>query len=303
MSSPPEDLAPPGRERRRHDRADVLSTTLLRELTTSRVDPAYVEAAARRAQSGTPTRSGRGLWGALVLFLIGLLAVVAIQQTRQSAPQTARVRTGLLQRVERLTARTDEAGRQLDRLRTELAADRDKALERSAADRSLRDRLRALELDVGAVPLAGTGLIVSLSDAKASGGRDADGRVQDRDLQHAVNALWAAGAEAVAVNGQRVGALTAIRQAGESILVDYRPISTPYRISAIGDTDALETRLAASPATERLERLEQLYGIGFDVRRADSLELPGAASTRVLVARRAGSVPRPSVTTKGKGQR
>jgi uncharacterized protein YlxW (UPF0749 family) len=302
VSASPDDPVPPGRERRRHDRGDLLSTDLLLELTTITVDPAYIEAAARRAHSGAPPSRSRGPWGALLLFLIGLLLVVAVRQTRHTAPQAARVRAGLLQRVERLTARTDESGRQLDRLRTQLAADRDSSLARSASDRSLRDKVRALELEVGAAPVAGNGVVVVLSDADASTEAYAEGRVQDRDLQQAVNALWAAGAEAVAINGQRAGALTAIRQAGESILVDYRPIASPYRVSAIGERDSLETGFVVSPAAARFRRLQQLYRIGFEIRRADKLELPGAASTRVLVAKRAGSAPQPSGGAGGKGR-
>ena len=53
------------------------------------------------------------------------------------------------------------------------------------------------------------------------------GRVLDRDLQVMVNALWAAGAEAIAINGQRLTARSAIRYAGEAILLDFRPLVPP----------------------------------------------------------------------------
>jgi uncharacterized protein YlxW (UPF0749 family) len=299
VSEPVHGAAPVGRERRRHDRADVLSTTLLIELTTVTVDPAYVEAAAHAAATGQTPRRG-GVWGAALLFLVGLLAVVALRQTRHSAPQAARVRSNLLDRVERLTDRTDAERTALDRLRAELAADRETSLQRSESDRALRDTVRALELGVGASPVSGEGVVVQLSDADVASDFAAEGQVQDRDLQHAVNALWAAGAEAIAINGQRVGPLTAIRQAGDSVLVDYRPISSPYKISAIGNSVALETAFSLSAAMVRFERLEQLYRIGFDVRREDTVKLPGTASTRVLVARPAGP---PANDAQGEGQR
>ena len=63
-----------------------------------------------------------------------------------------------------------------------------------------------------------------------------------------VNALWAAGAEAISINGQRLGPTTAIRFAGEAVLVDFRPVTNPYEISAIGDPDTLPA--SSSPARE-----------------------------------------------------
>ena len=62
-----------------------------------------------------------------------------------------------------------------------------------------------------------------------------DGRVYDRDLQDVVNALWLAGAEAMSINGQRLTAATAIRSAGEAILVNSRPLSPPSLVHAIGN--------------------------------------------------------------------
>ena len=64
--------------------------------------------------------------------------------------------------------------------------------------------------------------------------------MRDGYLQLVVNALWAAGAEAVSINGQRLGPTTAIRFAGEAVLVDFRPVTNPYEISAIGNPDALQ---------------------------------------------------------------
>jgi uncharacterized protein YlxW (UPF0749 family) len=77
-----------------------------------------------------------------------------------------------------------------------------------------------------------------------------EGRVRDADLQDVVNGLWAAGAEAVAVDGQRLTALSAIRSAGESVLVDLRPLSPPYTVEAVGDPAALEVGFVG-----RIERL------------------------------------------------
>jgi uncharacterized protein YlxW (UPF0749 family) len=110
-----------------------------------------------------------------------------------------------------------------------------------------------------------------------------------------VNGLWAAGAEAIAINGQRLTATTAIRNAGQAILVAYRPLQPPYVISAIGDPDTLPARFEDTVGGAYLRLIGQTYGIrsreevhaGTD---GDALRLPAADS---LTVRRA-SVPTPT---------
>jgi uncharacterized protein YlxW (UPF0749 family) len=275
-------------ERRRHDRSDFLSTSLLLDLTTITVDPAYVEASARRVARGEQSAQLRNGYGAAALLtVIGLLAAVAFSHTRSAAPQAARVRAGLVARVERLTKQTDAGDRVLERLRAQLAGDRDLALTASAADRELAESVRSLELAAGAAPVTGDGITVRIADAPA--GSAAAARVQDRDLQRAVNIAWSAGAEAVAVNGQRIGPLTAIRQAGESILVDYRPVASPYDVRAIGDPATLEAAFTLSSSSAALRAIAGSLDFGFEVKRSGNLSLAGTGTTRTEIARPLGT--------------
>ena len=105
---------------------------------------------------------------------------------------------------------------------------------------SLQTRLAALTLASGAEQVTGPGITVVLDNAPGSDGTSADGNprtdadkdegtVFSKDLQIVVNGLWEAGAEAIAVNGQRLTSRSAIRFAGEAILVNYRPLARPYR--------------------------------------------------------------------------
>jgi uncharacterized protein YlxW (UPF0749 family) len=122
---------------------------------------------------------------------------------------------------------------------------------------------------------------VQLDDGPGGG----DNRVVDRDLQAVVNALWAAGAEAVAVNHQRLTTQSAIRQAGEAVLVNFQPVLAPYTILAIGDPVALETSFATSRAAARMRGLSQLYGIDFHYQRSEQVAVPSAPGLTLRYAR------------------
>lgn len=110
------------------------------------------------------------------------------------------------------------------------------------------------------------------------------GRILDLDVQRLVNGLWAAGAEAVSVGGQRLTSLTAIRSANDAILVGYRPIAAPYEVLAIGDPRTLEARLAAGEAGDWFSSLVDLCGIGYTVETVDNVSLPGAPATDIRYA-------------------
>ena len=99
-------------------------------------------------------------------------------------------------------------------------------------------------------------------------------RVTDGDLQIAVNGLWAAGAEAISVNGQRVSATTAIRTAGSAVLVDFRPLSPPYEITALGDPELLRSGVEEAETGEYLSEISTRYGIGVSWTTGEDLSVP-----------------------------
>ena len=106
-----------------------------------------------------------------------------------------------------------------------------------------------------------------------------------------VNSLWAAGAEAVSINGQRLGPTTAIRFAGEAVLVDFRPVTSPYEISAIGDPDTLQTEFLASPEVNALAVISESFDLRFEFAREDELILPAASTPELRSAGPEGADP------------
>lgn len=281
-------------------RADA-SMSLLVDVMAHTLDEAYAERAAQRAgeRGGAPVPPPphprrRSAMGLLSLVALGVVTGTAIGQVREGQQATTGLRADLAASAEKLTATSDELALRADSLRAEVEAVRDATLGSDADGRALTERLTALGLASGTAPVQGPGIVVTLRDAPddndpvAAPGRPGtapNGRVQDRDLQDVVNSLWAAGAEAIVVDGQRLTARTAIRSAGEAILVDFRPLSSPYEISALGDAENLELEFLDGPSGRRLQTFQSLYGIVFDVRRADSLSLPGAAAPELRAAR------------------
>lgn len=260
------------------------SMSLLVDMMNNTLDEGYAERAARPAGAAPERRPHRAA-AAVALVAIGVVTGTAIAQVRERQEASTGLRAELAAEVRDRTAETEVLAGQAEQLRAQAAAAQSAALGADAAGRSAARRLEELGLASGTLPVRGPGLVVTLTDAPEGevegeaplrGGTPVDGRVQDRDLQDLVNGLWAAGAEAVSINGIRLTALTAIRSAGEAILVDFRLLSPPYVVRAIGDPDRLELELLDGPTGRRLSTYTQLYGLGLELRSDDRLSLPGA---------------------------
>jgi uncharacterized protein YlxW (UPF0749 family) len=271
------------------------------------LDPGYADAAARRERRGPRVGWRAGTVQAVslaTLALIGFLLAVAYRQTVADEPERSRAHAGLVRQVNERQDITDALQARVDRLRDEVARQRDAALDDKRAT-----ELRTMEATTGLAKVRGDGVVVRVDDADSApdavtGAKGADlSRVYDRDLQDIVNALWSGGAEAIAINGQRLTATSTIRAAGRAILVDFRPITRPYQVSAIGPKD-LDRRFAGSKAAALFRNLVDAYGMKFEVRKADDLTLPAAAEPRLHYAQSAAeptSSPHPTPSTSPTG--
>ncbi|MGI8686019.1 MAG: DUF881 domain-containing protein [Acidimicrobiales bacterium] len=214
---------------------------------------------------------------ALLGFLLVTAASSAGDARRAAQPRKSEL-IDLIQRRRSLVAEQDEA---LHVLRGDVAAARRLLSRRSQLDRAAADDAATLAMQAGTVALAGKGLAVSLKDSPRKPNTEEDAgafRIHDTDLQLVVNALFAAGAEAVAVNDSRLVATTPIRAAGDTIVVNFRPLSPPYKISAIG---ADRKAFVDSDIARRFERWTGLFGLGFSVQQRE-VSVP-AYSGRVAI--------------------
>ncbi|RKF24387.1 DUF881 domain-containing protein [Micromonospora globbae] len=274
--------------------ARVYAPDFLTELFRNPLEPGYVAAAERKRRNPPPawrTRSARSV-SLVVLVLLGFLLAVAYRQTMEEEPGRSQARSGLVEQIKERERQTDELSARADQLREEVGRQRDAALSGSTAA-----RLRDLEAGTGMGRVRGDGVVVRLADAPG----DADAvtgtgagppQVLYTDLQGVANALWSAGAEAVAINGQRLTATSTIRSAGKAILVDFRPVTGPYEVAAIGP-GSMKRRFEQSRIAALMREVADKTGLSFGVREADDLTLPAAPEPRLRYAEPPGS-PSPS---------
>ncbi|MCX5241475.1 DUF881 domain-containing protein [Streptomyces prunicolor] len=268
--------------------------SLLTNVMDHSLDDGYAEAAARKkaaGESGLPKTLRAKLGLAAGLVLAALVVTVGAAQARVAAPVVAKERQELIDRIDKETSSADKLEGTVDDLRDDVSA-RQRAALKTSGGSGQADLVSMLS---GATAVHGPGVKLVVDDAKeaSSGGGDnpretADfsdtGRVRDRDMQRVVNGLWAAGAEAVSINGQRLTALSAIRAAGDAILVDNKPLVPPYTVLAVGDGQRLSTRFQNGADGLYLHALEDNYGIRATIAVESDLRLPAAPSVIVRTA-------------------
>jgi uncharacterized protein YlxW (UPF0749 family) len=172
-----------------------------------------------------------------------------------------------------------------DRLRTRV-----RGFERAQPIGSQPDKgLVETRVQLGLVPVEGPGVTVTLDDSsldESPSGNLNDLVVHSQDIQAVANALWAAGAEALAVSGQRVIPTSALLCVGNTLLINGTVHSPPYRFVAIGR--GLKDGLLADPLVERLQEDAGRFGLGFEVNEADSVRVPAYRGTTAVRYARPG---------------
>ncbi|MEZ5186250.1 MAG: DUF881 domain-containing protein [Candidatus Nanopelagicales bacterium] len=252
-----------------------LPENLLDRLIAEAEDDDY--ALARQEHPAAPN-ARRVLAAGAVFAVIGLLFTAAFWQRQTVQPAAQDRREALIERVSDYSGRAEASQQQAEELRASVS--QLQQLASSGLGPGFAEQLQALEIATGFVALKGPGAVLSMADAEPPlprGVEPDEAKVLDIDMQTAVNGLWEAGAEAIAINGIRLTSLTAIRTAGEAILVDYKPLEPPYEVVAIGPSDLAET-FSGSDTYAELEQLRTDYGIQSEVTGEDGLTVPASTS-------------------------
>lgn len=235
----------------------------------------------------SPPRPRRSPALALAATLMAFVAVLAFR-VRPADPEArlpARYRLAdLIQQQQESAAKLRS---EVARLRAEVDAERaaGSGLEGGAALTAAQARETSTVAGLSAV--TGPALEVTLTDSKLpaapDGGNVNDLVIHSQDVQAVVNALWRAGAEAVAINGQRLVGTSAVLCVGNTLLLNGTVHSPPYVIRAIG---ASRDRFDADRLVRRLKQDATAFGLGFSVTRQSKVELPAyRGSTKFTYAR------------------
>ena len=283
MSTP----AAPGPPERRPDASMTLLTTMIERP----LDPGYAAAADRRAAAGMPRATSlRSPFLAVACVLIGLLVGVASYNLTAGNTPRSKARADLISQIEDRRTQVDALTAKASALQADVTALEGQQL----GGDQLAARSRDLAATVGAVPLTGPGFTLTLDDAPGSGADEesetaadeaSQGRVIAKDLQFVTNALWESGAEAISINGKRLTSTSSIRFAGSAIIVDYRPLTRPYVITALGDPQRFPAAFADGAGGTYLSTLRSSFGVRVDTEVSKDLTVPAAVGLTTRYAR------------------
>jgi len=223
---------------------------------------------------------------ALALAAIGFLGTAQWNSSLTRGEFISSAQGVLVNRAEQLRAEQSRLLDEIEGAETQLQALQEQALGSEAELDRENERLRAARVAAGAQEMRGPGVVIEIADSLRSvpvGESRNDYIVLVSDLRDIVTALWASGAEAIAISGSltegapsaRLVSTTPIVGAGAAILVNGVPLSPPYRIQAIGP-DGLHDRFLTHPAfIGRVERRIDAFDLQFASQAVDEVIVPG----------------------------
>jgi uncharacterized protein YlxW (UPF0749 family) len=257
---------------------------LLTLITQQSLDEDYRHVAERRSpQAPRPSHGRPHRTAAVVIAVFGLLVTIAAVQTSRNASVNDASRVTLVQQITAERDRVSNLQDQIVRLRERNVGLQERLDQMTSTAQTTVARMRRLETNTGFVAVSGPGVRATVDDAPNG---DPAQAVRDEDLALLVDGLWSAGAEAIAINGQRLTTLSAIRNSGPAIHVNGRPLAPPYTVLAIGDTRTLQADLLDSTHGSEFYSLARQLQFVFELRNEDSMSLP-AAPDRLLRLRHA----------------
>lgn len=220
-----------------------------------------------------------------VFALAGLIFFTSFNTAKGT---NIRTDASLLKLSDLIQERSHKNG-QLDEANGTLRDDVDALAERDDGRSASEDaELTALEKHAGTQKLNGQAITVTLNDAPPNATAKLPGYpepqpdylvIHQQDLQAVVNALWQGGAQGIKVMDQRLISTSAVRCVGNTLILQGRVYSPPYKIQAVGNPEKLQKALAASPAIQNYMVYVNVYGLGWKVTEDGTVTLPGYSGT------------------------
>ena len=221
----------------------------------------------------------------LALLALGFLIAAQLASEGPRVRYTTQERTPLVETVSELQTQQDALKARILDLRSQIQVVEGQGEGSEVQVRQLNDRLQQARIAAGLIPLTGSGIVIQLEDSKEPvppDGSDADYLVGSRDIRLVVEELWGAGAEAIAVNGERITPTSAIIDVGTSLLVNSAYLTPPYQITALGPPDLYDRLSARAGFVEFVRARSKGYGIGVSLAEPESVDMPAFVGTVTL---------------------
>ena len=238
-------------------------------------------------------------WQVALFAALLILGFLIAAQARAEAPRvryTTQERAPLVETVLALQAQQESLKDRILALRGQMQAVEESAVGSDALVRELNDALLGARVAAGLVALEGPGLVLQLEDSAVPvppGGALADYRVTAHDVRSVVDELWLAGAEAVAVNGERLVPSTSILDIGGTVLVNSAYLAPPYQVAVIGPADLYDVLVESPGFVELIRARAEPFGIRISFAQPESVTVPAYAGSATL---RYARPPAPSPT-------
>ncbi|HUQ79459.1 MAG TPA: DUF881 domain-containing protein [Patescibacteria group bacterium] len=229
----------------------------------------------------------------LALLVLGFLIAAQLAAEGPRVRYTSQERSPLVETALGLQAQQDDLKGRIVALRTSIQEVEHQGAGSEALVSGLNDRLEEARIAAGLIPLTGTGIVLRLEDSTqpvAPGGTESEYLVGAADMRTIVALLWQVGAEAIAINGERVTGSTAVVDIGGSMLVNAAYVAGPYQVTALGSRE-LFGRLSATPGWGEFLRTRGAFGISIAWAEPDVVDVPAYAGSVTL--RESRSVPSP----------
>jgi len=221
------------------------------------------------------------------LLVLGFLIAAQVTGEKPRTQYSTQERAPLIQTALDLQAQQETLKAKILELRKKIG---DLEAQDPGAAASLRQLYADLEnarLAAGLIAISGPGLAFRLDDGTPGGGVDA--QVSAQDVRILVQQLWLAGAEGIAVNGERLSTTSAVIDIGGSILVNSAYLAPPYQVSAVGPQDLYQRLQGSASFVDFVQGRINRAGISLSVAELSSVDLPAFAGTVNL--RYAAAVP------------
>ena len=231
------------------------------------------------------TRLTHSLVLLLPAVLFGLLVSVQWRTQAERNELTVRYNTPLLDAAKTLQNEQNALKVTLAELRTELDRIQTSASTQSDAAKDLQSRIDGLKTVAGLNERSGDGVEIMLDDARgAAAAKDVEKSIcHNTDLTDIVNQAWRGGAEAIAINDERIVGSSSIYCVGSTIMVNGTLMSPPFKVLVIGPQNELLATYDDPTQLRDIKQRRDIYGLGFRVSRATGLHLPpyrGALNVR-----------------------